>query len=531
MNIKANLSLDSHIINKSRLPNFNIILSTLKNINSLILKLCLTFCVFLTQSNLSADIKNVSELFTKGISHVVPEIRTSESFPGGETTVSLTPFPSSMLPAKNLPEYKRVLFHAGKALAHQPWIKAPTTTDARDGLGPIYNARTCLACHANGGRGRMPNDDKTALFNQVVRLSIPDLGNRYKESAEPNYGSQLQTQSVALAHQLRTHISADQLEHKEVAPEAYAYIQWQKKIISYPDGETISLRYPKLLLKNLNYGKLHPKTQFSLRNAPPLHGAGLLELIEQKDIDLLADEFDNNKDGISGRVNYIWNDEIQTTMPGRFGLKANEGNVRLQTAAAFANDVGITNPAFPNQPCTKTQRLCQSSAHGNDPKTGVELSEGLLELTTNFVRNIGVPKRRNPKNKKVIAGRKLFYQNGCQQCHTPSFVTDDSKEFPHLSKQKIWPYTDLLLHDMGPELADDRPDFLATGREWKTPPLWGVGLSKAISGSSHLLHDGRAQSVEEAILWHGGEAGQSKQHFMQLMKDKRQALIKFVESL
>lgn len=465
---------------------------------------------------------------------VVPIILATESYPGGDATVSIQPFPSFMLPARNLPQEKRPDFHAGKALAHQPWVKAPTITNARDGLGPVYNARTCLMCHINGGRGFMPNTDNQMLISSFLRLSLPGHDKVHGVVSEPVYGDQLQSQSVALSHQLRARIMPDDLEHREVAPEAYVFVDWQKKVFTYPDGDQLDLRYPKVVIKNLGYGEFHADTLMGLRNAPPLHGVGLLEMIDQKDIDANADPDDVDGDGVSGRVNRVWDFEANETVPGRFGLKANKASVRIQTAAAFANDIGITNPVFPTQPCTDSQILCQQTPHGNDPSVddgkAVELPESLLKLVVDFTKNLGVPKRRD-EDAEVIKGRKLFYQLGCQQCHTPNFVTQESEEFPHLSGQQIWPYTDLLLHDMGPELADNRPDYQATGSEWRTPPLWGVGLSKSVNGSDHLLHDGRALGVEAAIVWHGGEAETTKQKFVNLSRAKRGALVKFVESL
>ena len=461
--------------------------------------------------------------------YFIPKL--SESFPAGDATVSLRPFPSFMLPAKNLPEEKRKYFHAGKALGHQPWIKAPTVTDARDGLGPIYNARTCLFCHINGGRGIVPDNDKVMLFSSFLRLSIPGFDKVHGVIGEPTYGDQLQSQSVSLAHQLGAQVKEGDLKYKEVPPEAYVYIDWQRKSFTYPDGKKITLKTPKPIIKKLGYGAMHPDTLMGIRNAPPLQGMGLLELISQKDIDKKVDPNDENSDGISGRQNQVWDFDLKKTVPGRFGLKANKANVRMQTAAAFANDVGISNPVFPEQTCTQSQVLCLKAPNGNDAKTGVEISEELLALTVNFTKNLGVPLRRKPNDKIVLKGRTLFYQTGCQQCHTPSYITQDSKEFPHLANQTIWPYTDLLLHDMGDDLADGRPDYLATGNEWRTPPLWGVGLGKKVNGSEHLLHDGRASSVEEAILWHGGEAEATKQNFINLNSESRNALIKFVESL
>lgn len=469
-----------------------------------------------------------------------------EIFPGGATTVSISPRPSFQLPAKNIASDLKPLFHAGKALANQPWVKAPTVTFARDGLGPIYNERTCLMCHINGGKGFIPDNNKRPLTGTLVRISkVADeqykFDNKLGVAPHPAYGDQIQSQSTSLAHQLRH--SQPHLKH-DVAPEAYVHVNWQFSIFTYPDGTEVQLRQPKLDFKYLGYGPLNKggedNTLIGLRVAPPIHGMGLIELIPQKDIDLWIDENDENKDGISGRTNLVWDAETETMMSGRFGLKANKASLTHTVAGAFTNDVGITNSVVPNQPCTAAQLACQNAIHGNDdngmdengkPKPKVELPDSLLKLVVDFNRNIGPVARRNLKSPEVISGREIFYDTGCQSCHRPNYTTGMSDEFPHLSNQSIWPYTDLLIHDMGPALSDNRPDFLATGSEWRTPPLWGLGVSKEVNGSTALLHDGRANTIEEAILWHGGEAEQVKQRFIQLPKNKRNQLIQFVNSL
>lgn len=465
-----------------------------------------------------------------GSSFEVPAPVASEYRPGGDATVSIQPFPSSMRPAPSLPITLRPAFHAGKALAHQPWVKAPATTTARDGLGPIYNARACLDCHTNGGRGRLPDNGESALFSAIVRISLPGNDALHGVIPDPVYGDQLQTQSVALSHQLRGQALGNDDRDEEAAPEAYVFVDWQIKTFLYPDEERVELRTPVIRITDLGYGKLHPDTLMGLRNAPPIHGVGLLELIDQTLIDAHVDPLDRDNNGISGRINHVWNPVSQKTEPGRFGLKANRPNLSVVTAGAFANDIGISNPLFPGQPCTDKQSACLATISGADAG-GVELPANLLDLVVNFTRNLGVPARRGKDDLSVQEGRQLFYRTGCQQCHVPSYVTMDSAAQPHLGKQTIWPYTDLLLHDMGPELADHRSDYEASGSEWRTPPLWGVGLSHATSGSNHLLHDGRARGVEEAILWHGGEAEAIKQAFTRLPKIQRQSLITFVESL
>jgi CxxC motif-containing protein (DUF1111 family) len=480
-----------------------------------------------------------------------PVLTHEEDKPGGETTVSIKPFASFQLPAANLSNDLRPKFYAGKALANQPWIKAPTLTTARDGLGPVYNARTCLSCHINGGKGFIPADNQTSITSTLVRLSTPfdlntlfnsdtivDLSTHKRSSAilkksgvipHAIYGDQIQGQSVSLAHQLRHSQKPGVLKH-DVAPEAYVYINWNEETFTYADQHQVTLRSPELDFKSLGYGPLGEETLFSLRVAPTLHGMGLIELISEQDIIALSDDDDINSDGISGRANQVWDEEKQITTVGRFGLKSNKPTLAMIVAGAFANDLGISNSLAPNQPCTRLQPSCLKIANGND-KGAVELPDHLLKLVIDFNRDLAPVQRRNSLDKNVLAGRELFYNSGCNQCHNPRYVTQKSEQAPHLSEQVIWPYSDFLLHDMGPALADGRPDFLATGNEWRTPPLWGIGLLSQVNGSSVLLHDGRARSIEEAILWHDGEAELAKSRFIKLNKINRNRLIKFVNSL
>ena len=470
-----------------------------------------------------------------------PKLITAENHPGGETTVSIKPFASFQLPAANLDNDLRPTFHAGKALANQPWVKAPTITTARDGLGPIYNARTCLSCHIKGGKGFIPADNKTPLTSTLVRLSLlPSFSTLTKEEQataikksgnidHPVYGDQIQSQSISLAHQLRHSQKTGTLKH-DVAPEAYIHINWIEKKFIYPDQHKVTLRAPELDFQYLGYGPLNEGTVFSLRVAPMIQGMGLISLIPEQDILALSDEHGEKQNGISGRPNQVWDVEKQTTVMGRFGLKANKPTLNMIVAGAFANDLGISNPLAPNQPCTTLQPSCSNITNGNN-ENGFELPADLLQLVVNFNRDLAPVERRNSHDKNVLVGRELFYQTGCHQCHNPRFTTQKSSESTHLSEQVIWPYSDFLLHDMGPDLADGRADFLATGNEWRTPPLWGVGLLSQVNGMTTLLHDGRARSVEEAILWHGGEAGLAKNSFIQLEKQDRERLIAFVNSL
>jgi len=456
--------------------------------------------------------------------------RASEKLPGGATSVSYKPFPSFELPAANLGPDGRPDFYAGRALAGQPWVQAPSITDARDGLGPLYNARTCFACHVKGGHGLAPESDGPLSIATLVRLSVPGSDPIQGVVPEPTYGSQLQEQSIELGHQLRKVSDAAAALPSTIPREGGARVEWVEEPFCYPDGSTVRLRRPKVELVDLGYGDLAPDAMLGLRHAPAIHGLGLLDAIEQADIDQLADPDDRNADGISGRVNRVWDPELEETRPGRFGLKANQATLKAQVAAALHGDMGITSSLFSALPCTEAQPGCRRAPHGA-PDMGPEVADPLLDLIVDFNRSIGVPMRRKEDDPMVLRGRELFYEIGCQSCHTPSFVTGVDPRYPHLSSQEIWPYTDLLLHDMGEGLADGRTDFLASGSEWRTPPLWGVGLARAVDADVGLLHDGRARNVEEAVLWHGGEAQGAKERFVELPEESRSALLAFVRSL
>ncbi|MEH6344000.1 MAG: di-heme oxidoredictase family protein [Bermanella sp.] len=460
---------------------------------------------------------------------VAPAFSQAEWLPGGQTTVTPSNRISFDFPAANLPADQKTQFHAGKALAQQPWVKAPTITLSRDGLGPLYNARTCLACHVNGGKGDIPTDPNIPVFSSLIKLSLPGQDKQHGVIAHPVYGEQIQGQSTSLAHQLRHLPSAKSLA-KNVEPEAYVHIKWQQKTFNYPDQTKIILKSPTPIFKNLGYGEINDDTLIGIRTAPSIHGMGLIELIPQAQISALSDEQDKNVDGISGRTNQVWDVETQSTVAGRFGLKANKPTLLMTVAGAFANDLGISNPLFKNQPCTSAQATCLSAATGNN-ENGVELNQAQLDLVVDFNRNLAPLKARNLDSQIALEGRELFYKTGCNQCHNPSFKTQKSERLPHLSNQIIWPYSDFLLHDLGRELADNRPDFKASGSEWRTPPLWGIGLHDKVNGSQALLHDGRASTIEEAILWHGGEAQFIKNAFINLNKKERESLILFVNSI
>ena len=278
-------------------------------------------------------------------------------------------------------------------------------------------------------------------------------------------------------------------------------------------------------------GDLHPDTLFSARIAPPVIGLGLLESISEADILANADPQDKDRNGIKGRPNMVWDDAQQKTVLGRFGWKAGQPNLNQQNVHAFSGDMGLTTSLRPFDDCTDAQTACKQAPNGNGPDGEPEVSDNILRLVLFYTRNLAVPVRRDVDAPQVLAGKNLFYQAGCQGCHTPQFTTAVDAAEPELANQLIRPYSDLLLHDMGEGLADNRPEFLASGREWRTPPLWGIGLTETVNGHTQFLHDGRARNLLEAIIWHGGEAEAAKQQVMTFNADERAALLAFLNSL
>ena len=245
------------------------------------------------------------------------------------------------------------------------------------------------------------------------------------------------------------------------------------------------------------------------------------------DILALEDKDDHDGDGISGRANYVWDRAKNEHSLGRFGWKANVATLEQQNAGAFLGDMGLTSKFFKSQNCKPQDKDCLNAPAMDD----LEVSDKNLKRMTTYVRLLAVPQQRNSESPAVQRGHQIFHQLECQNCHTQSFTTAEVEGFPELSGQEIHPFTDLLLHDMGEGLSDGRPDFEANGREWRTPPLWGIGLIKTVNGHTRFLHDGRARNIEEAILWHGGEAEASKDSYLQLSKKEREDLLQFLESL
>ncbi len=425
-----------------------------------------------------------------------------------------------MQPVEGLPFEQRMNFVLGRAIFEKLWVSSPSSTTASDGLGPVYNARSCLQCHINNGRGLPPDVPGSANRNGLlIRLGIPGNGHQTPlgVTPEPTYGTQLQTFAVP-----------------GMLAEANPQLAYRHHSIELSGGEQVELRQPVYQLTGPGYGDFHPQTQLSPRLAPAMIGLGLLELIPDADILAREDADDRNGDGISGRANRVYHPDHEQRQLGRFGWKAGQADLRLQNASALSTDIGISNPDYP-QPagdCTTAQPSCLNAPNGNtEAQGGHEASAEMMAVLLFYTQHLAVPPRRQPQHPDVQAGEQLFAKAGCSQCHTPSQRTGQAPDRPALSNKTIWPYTDLLLHDMGEGLADGRPEFAASGHEWRTPPLWGLGRHQAVSGERALLHDGRARTLAEAILWHGGEAESAREYFRQLPPQQRKQLISFLESL
>jgi CxxC motif-containing protein (DUF1111 family) len=443
-----------------------------------------------------------------------------EALSGGSATVGRQDVNAFSMPSANLAPLRRLDFSVGNSFFRSPWVIAPSTTTARDGLGPLFNTNACQNCHIKDGRGHPPDPGDTNAVSMLVRLSIPDHASQAESLKrngvlfEPTYGVQLQDMAVP-----------------GVAPEGKVRVEYDPLTVRFRDGTTVELRRPTLRITQLGYGPMHPEARVSARIAPPMIGLGLLEAIPDAAILANADPDDKSDTGISGRPNWVWDEVQQKVVLGRFGWKAGQPNINQQNIHAFTGDMGLTTRQRAFDDCTPAQTDCLVAPNGNGPDGEPEVSDNILRLVEFYTRNLGVPARRNVDDPQVLAGKSLFFQAGCQQCHTPKFTTRADAAEPELANQVIRPYSDLLLHDMGEGLADNRTEFQANGREWRTPPLWGIGLTGTVSGHTQFLHDGRARNLLEAILWHGGEAQAAQRRVLAYDADQRAALLAFLNSL
>lgn len=416
-------------------------------------------------------------------------------------------------------------FNLGNALFRKVWVSSPSSTQASDGLGPLFNSHACQSCHLKDGRGRPPIEGEDAI-SMFLRLSVPPSNEAERELlashqvnviGHPIYGTQLQNFAVP-----------------GVPSEGEMEITYEDLPVELGDGTIVTLRQPTYAFVNPQYGDPGPDLMISPRVTPQMIGLGLLEAVPAEDILALADPDDLDGDGISGRPNWSLNRMTEAVELGRFGWKAGEPTVLQQSAGAFAGDIGISSPLVPAAwgDCTEAQTACQTAPNGVQPRLGdTEAPDPVLDLVDFYASNLAVPERRNSDDPTVLAGKQLFYDSGCIACHNPKFVTSRDAAIEAHRFQLIWPYTDMLLHDMGEGLADHRPEGEASGTEWRTAPLWGIGLTETVSGYAFYLHDGRARTLLEAILWHGGEAEAAKENVRMMNAEDRNSLIAFLESL
>jgi len=425
---------------------------------------------------------------------------------GGSTTVFNTGPNAFGMPLANISRSNRRAHVVGNSFFNKNWVFSPSSTTARDGLGPLFHARSCSSCHVKDGRGAPTNDSSTSI-GLLFRLSVPG-----KSSGDPVLGVQLATKAAP-----------------GVEPEGTVNVSYEEEEIGFDNLKTASLRKPQYeLIANDHYGKPHAEIQFGPRIAQQLVGVGLLEAVTDKTILANADPNDENGDGISGKPNYIFNPESKKKELGRFGWKANEANLRTQTASAFLRDMGITSPIHPIEDFTKPQKeKINVTLIANSP----DIDDSKFNRVVTYLRTLAPPAQRNANDPSVKRGDILFNKIGCSKCHIPTLRTASVAAIDELKNQPIKPYTDLLLHDMGEGLADGIKDSLASGSEWRTPPLWGIGLTKTVNGNTFFLHDGRARSIEEAILWHGGEGSNSRKNYSSLSLDDKDDLLNFINSL
>lgn len=432
-----------------------------------------------------------------------PDPQNTEWFSGGRQTVFVTGtgafsqvFP--VLSANRLLQHER-----GDKLFEAIFNSDPSKPFY--GLGPIFNNVSCASCHIGDGRGKAPLPGE-ALTSLLIRISLDGADPHGGPNPVPSFGGQLQQRSIVGARQ-----------------EADVNVSYTEQVFTFADGEQYALRTPHYVLTN-PYKSLPGNVLISPRIASPVFGLGLLEAVPEETLALWEDPNDRDGDGISGKRNRVWSVLERKMVTGRFGWKAGQPSVLQQSAGAANEDMGITNYIYGVESSYGQEQY-------NMSKGKKEIADSQLWAMAYYVRSLAVPARRNADDKDVQVGKSLFKNLGCLSCHKADYYTASNMAEPEFNYQRVFPYTDLLLHDMGAGLADNRPEYQANGFEWRTPPLWGIGLTRIINGHNNFLHDGRARNFTEAIMWHGGEAEASKNRYAQLSKADRTRLLKFLESL
>lgn len=464
---------------------------------------------------------------------------------GGEATVNVKTSNAFSEHSSNLTDIEKIKrFNLGNDFFENPWVAGSASTSSRDGLGGLFNNNACQDCHIRDGRGHAPNVSATdngknfsSTLIKAVRTVLTD-----EEKDKILHSKMANVPDAALG---------GQLQHRAVLgvqPEVALRVSYAPEAVSFSDGEILELRRPTWHITNLyqDQGFIFAEdTAFSVRVAPSMTGLGLLALIPEADVLAHADAEDKNNDGISGKANWVWSIENQSVTLGRFGWRAGQPSLVEQTAGAFVNDMGLTSRLQLQENCQMHQMDCLQSPNGNGDSRhdyAYEVSDTILDAVGFYSAHLAVPERRSPTEDHIQKGQQLFLSSGCADCHTPKYVTGSHPDFPELSNQTILPYTDLLLHDMGSDLADfntvnqpvssDAPvEYLSTAQEWRTPALWGIGLAKTVNPEVTFLHDGRARTLMEAILWHGGEGEAAKQAVINMSEEERQQLIAFLEDL
>ncbi len=427
---------------------------------------------------------------------------------GGALTVAADSADAYSLPAPGLDAAQMEVFANGRQEFHQHWVVL-ASIGGKWGRGPTSNGEECIGCHVRNGRGRAPSSADEQQVSMVVRLSLPGEAATGGPLPHPAYGDQLQEQG----------------ELGKVPAEGEASITWEEREEFLADGTRVSLRSPRLALRKLAFGPLGGDILTSVRVAPPIIGAGLIDAVPEA---LLAQMAQAQRAlGYNGRPNYVWDAGRQAWSVGRFGWKANQPTLRQQAAAAYLGDMGVTTTLFPAENCPTVQVACRIRPGATVPEQTVRPFDEIIF----YLQALGVPAQRRVGDPQVARGEALFGQAQCAVCHVPELRTGEYPAMPRLAHQTFRPYADLLLHDMGAGLADGRPDFRAGPRDWRTPPLWGLGLSAKVNGNATMLHDGRARNLAEAILWHGGEAQASREKFRMMPQHDREALFAFLNSL
>lgn len=455
----------------------------MKNLSSILLLIAV--CIFVV---IACEREHVYEDYS---------IDTERKKAGGETTIFSMSHIAYGSPASNLSGQDLSDHFAGDTQFEQIFVTAPASLNP--GLGPLYNNSSCIKCHPSDGRGRFP-ENINSFSSFFYRLSIPGEDANGGPLAVPGFGTQAQNHAIL-----------------GYTPEMDFQVTWEQIKETLADGTVVYLRKPVYGIQNA-YAEVPSNIMISPRIAPPIFGLGLLEYIPENEIVKAVDTNDSNGDGIIGKANYVWNPITKRKELGRFGWKANTSSIEVQTVSAYHEDMGITSFAFPFEN--------PSDGLGDDP----EITAKVVAQVALYCRTLAVPAARDVSDMNVNNGYQIFQRINCSGCHTPKQRTGASP-IAALANQTFYPFTDMLLHDMGNDLADNRPDFLANGKEWKTRPLWGIGLQQIVNGHTEFLHDGRARNLTEAILWHGGEASKSKNAFKNLNTSDRNDLLKFLNSL